>query len=149
MTSQCIYPGPHGKISEEHYLPEGLGTFQGDTLLLNRVCNNCNTEIGNRTETQFLRAGPIAFFRWLLGIEGKDGPPPSPFYRGAAGAPAIYSIGRAPGFDYDLLWEIHRGTEEVYPLRQIVFYHPIAGFHPVPVLDSMRGRVDLLLKHLQ
>ncbi len=145
----CIYPGPHERMSEEHYLPAALGEFEGYEPLLERVCQSCNRRIGDMVETQFLRAGPIAFFRWLLGIEGRNGLPPSPFYRGAAGAPPLYMFGRAPGFQYDLLWEVHPGTEDVYPLRQIVFDHPLAGTHPVPVLDRMRGHPEALVEHLR
>ena len=143
----CIYPGPHGVMSAEHYLPAALGKFEHYQPLYDRVCRPCNTHIGNEVETQFLRAGPIGFFRYMLGIEGRDGLPPSPFYRGAGGAPPLVMLGRAPGFLYDLLWEVEQGTENVFPLRQIVFEHPLAGAHPVPVLDSMRGRPATLIEH--
>jgi hypothetical protein len=73
--TDCIYPGPHGAMSAEHYLSEGLGTFAGCELLTGRVCRPCNTRIGDQTELQFLRSGQVGFFRWLLGIEGKDGFP--------------------------------------------------------------------------
>ncbi len=145
----CIYPGPHNEISEEHYLPEALGHFQGYEALLGHVCRSCNTRIGNAVETHFLRAGPIAFFRWMLGIEGRDGLPPSPFYRGAGGAPPLYMYGRVPEFPYDLLWEVDPGTRDVYPLRQIVFEHPLAEAHPVPVLDRMLGHPEALIDHLR
>lgn len=150
MIDACIYPGPqHGVMSGEHYLPRALGRFDGCEELHHRVCQTCNAEIGKRVETEFLRAGPISFFRWMLGIKGYDGLPPSPFYRRAAGVPPIYMIGRAPGFSYDLLWEVEPGTENVYPLRQIVFEHPLAGAHPIPILDSMRQRPEALLDYLR
>jgi hypothetical protein len=145
-TRDCIYAGPHTVMSPEHYLPEGLGRFQGlkeeglegFEQLENRVCRACNNEIGRKTEEQFLRAGPIAFFRWVLGVRGKDGPPPSPFYRGASGAPPILAYGRAPEFPFDLLWEVRAGTTDCFPLRQVVVEHPLAGIHPIPILDSMK-----------
>lgn len=115
-----------------------------------RLCTLCNTTIGNRVETQFLRAGPIAFFRWLVGAEGRDGPPPSsPFHRGAGGAPPLLMFGRAPGEPHDLLWDLDRGTEEVFPLRQVVFEHPLLGTRPVPILDRMRGDPEVLQDYLQ
>ena len=58
-------------------------------------------------------------------------------------------LGRAPDFDYDLLWEAELATENVYPLRQIVFHHPLAEYHPVPILDSMRGRPEVLTESPQ
>ena len=149
MSIECVYPGPHGIMSEEHYLPAALGGFARYDPLYDRVCVECNNRIGNTLEVQFLRAGPIAFFRWMLGIQGRDGLPPSPFYRGAGGAPPLYMLGRAPGFDYDLLWEVEPGTENVSPLRQIVFAHSLAECHPVPILDSMRGHPEFLMDYLR
>jgi hypothetical protein len=149
MSSVCIYPGPHGVMSDEHYLPAALGRFEGYDPLYDRVCRKCNKRIGDTVEVQFLRAGPIAFFRWVLGIEGRDGLLPSPFYRGAGGAAPLYMLGRAPGFDYDLLWEVEPGTKNVYPLRQIIFHHPLAGYHPVVVLDRMQGHPEVLIDYLK
>jgi len=95
-ADQCIYPGPHGAMSDEHYL--GVGNFQGYEPLWGRVCRECNTHIGDAVETEFLRTGAIAFFRWMIGVSGRDGLPPSPFYRRAAGIEPILMTGRAPEF---------------------------------------------------
>lgn len=145
----CIYPGPHSEqMSDEHPLPYALGRFRGMEILRDRVCRACNTEIGNRTETQFLRAGPTGFFRWLLGVCGRDGLPPSPFLAGAAGAPAMEMLGRLPDSEYDLLFEVNPGTENVQPCRQIVFEHAIAGRRPVRITDRMRDDPHLLAQRL-
>ncbi|WHZ13580.1 MAG: hypothetical protein OJF52_000412 [Nitrospira sp.] len=150
MSRQCIYPGPHSdKFSSEHYLPEAIGRFSGMELLDDRVCRACNTELGKRIETQFARAGSTVFFRWLIGVQGKNGLPPNPFYRRAAGVDPIVMIGRAPGWQYDLLWEIEAGSEDAFPLRQIVFEHSLTGHHPVPLLDRMRGNPEVLNQHLR
>ncbi len=135
-------------MSAEHPLPYALGRFRGYDLLRDRVCRACNTEIGKRTETQFLRAGPTGFFRWMLGVRGRDGLPPSPFLAGAAGVPAMEMPGRLPDGDSDLLFEVNPGTETVQPCRQIVFDHPIAGTRPVRITDRMHGRPDLLAERL-
>lgn len=79
VTSQCIYPGPHDDMSEEHYLPVSLGRFRGCEPLRDRACRGCNKSIGDRLEFQFARAGPTGLFRWILGIKGRTGLPPSPF----------------------------------------------------------------------
>lgn len=128
-------------------MPEGFGRFhgakteglEGFEVLEDRVCRACNNAIGRRTEDQFLRTGPIAFFRWMLGVKGKDGPPPSPFYRGASGAPPIVAYGRASEFPFDLLWEVQPGTMDCFPLRQVIVENPVAGKYPIPILDSMRS----------
>jgi hypothetical protein len=145
----CIYPGPHGAISDEHYLPRALGQFKGFEPLYDRLCRDCNKRIGDTTEVQFLRAGPIAFFRWLVGNEGRDGPMPSPYYRGAGGAPPLYMTGRCASFDYDLLFEVVQGSEDVFPLRQVIFDHKITGHTPVPILDRMKGNPDALIDYLK
>jgi hypothetical protein len=136
-------------MSGEHYLPRELGTFEGFRPLLARTCDRCNNKIGNETETQFLRTGPIAFFRWMIGVNGRDGPPPSPFYRWAGGAPPIYVSGRVPEFPWDLLWETHRGTENCFPLRQLVVEHSIGGFAPIPILDSDKGNPESVRRRIR
>ena len=146
----CIYPGPHDLMSEEHYLPAALGRFKGYEPLRNRVCRSCNNRIGNGTEVQFLRAGPIAFYRWLVGTEGRDGPPPSPFYRGAGGTPPLYMTGRPTGFAYDLLFEATPGSEDVFPLRQAIFKDEASANHyAIPILDGMRNNPSALIQYLR
>lgn len=150
VAHPCIYPGPHGAMSEEHYLPAALGEFRGCQPLRDRVCRECNRKIGDAVETEFLRTGAIAFFRWLVGVIGRNGPPPCPFYQRAAGMPPIHMPGRAPGFDYDLLFEVEWGTENVYPLRQVVFGHPLlARPRAVPIYDRMRDDPQSLMELLQ
>jgi hypothetical protein len=150
MAEQCIYPGPHGAMSEEHYLPAALGNFRGYEPLRDRVCRDCNKKIGDAVETEFTRRGAIAFFRWVVGVSGRNGPPPSPFYRRAAGLPPIPMVGRPQGFDYDLLFEVDWGTENVYPLRQVVFEHSLlARPQGAPIHDRMRGNPGYLMELLQ
>ncbi len=121
LPSSCIYPGPHGVMSEEHYLPVALGTFEGMQPLRGRVCRVCNKTLGDKLEVQFARAGPTGFFRWRIGLRGRDGLPPSPFYHGAAGTQPIFMFGRPDWSEYDLLAEIAPGGEGAMTCRQIVF----------------------------
>jgi hypothetical protein len=136
-------------MSEEHYLPLALGKFKGYEALWGRVCRECNLHLGKAVETEFLRTGAIVFFRWLVGVSGRDGLPPSPFYRRAAGIPPILMTGRAPGFDYDLLFEVDPGTEEVHPLRQVVFEHPLLERpRAAPIHDRVRDNPEFLMELL-
>lgn len=57
--------------------------------------------------------------------------------------------GRLDGFDFDVLFEVKPGTEDVYPLRQVVFDHPIAGRQPVPILDRMKDNPTALSEYLR
>lgn len=145
----CIYPGPHGAMSEEHYLPVALGTFEGMQPLRNRVCQACNNKLGNELEVQFTRAGPTGFFRWILGLRGRDGLPPSPFYHGAGGTQPIFMIGRPAWAEYDLLAEVAPGERGAMACRQIVFRDASGTTHPVPISNAMRDRPDLLKQRLQ
>jgi hypothetical protein len=64
--------------------------------------------------------------------------------------PPILMTGRAPGFDYDLLFEVDPGTEVAYPLRQVVFGHPLLA-HPraVPIHDRMLDNTEYLMELLR
>ena len=136
-------------MSEEHYLPAALGNFQGYQPLLDRVCTACNKNIGDAVETEFLRTGAIGFFRWLVGISGRDGPPPSPFYRRAAGMPPILMMGRVSELGHNLFFEVELGTENVYP-RQVVFEHPLwIEPRPAPIHDRMRECPEHLIELLR
>ena len=145
----CIYPGPHDVMSEEHYLPVSLGTFEGMEPLRDRVCRSCNEKLGNELEVQFTRAGPTGFFRWIVGIPGRDGLPPSPFYHGAGGTQPIFMIGRPDWAPYDLLAETDPGQRGAFACRQIIFQDVSGATHPVPVPNAMRDRPDLLRRRLQ
>ena len=149
MSDTCIYPGPHDVISDEHYLPISLGKFEGCEPLRRRICRTCNARLGSLLETQFARAGPTGLFRWMLGIKGRDGLPPSPFHKGAGGAPPILGLARLPDAPYDLLCELEPGTGDASPLRQIVFEDPVGGPHQVPIWSWMRDHPELLLEHLR
>jgi hypothetical protein len=136
-------------MSPEHYLPAALGTFTGYEPLQGRVCRPCNNRIGREIETHFLRSGQIVFFRWLLGIEGRNGLPPSPFRRGESGIPPLLMTAQIPGFPYPLALEVEPGTENVYPLRQIVFDGGLAGVHPIVIFDRMRDDPAVLKTQLR
>jgi hypothetical protein len=70
-------------------------------------------------------------------------------YRGASGAPPLYAFGRIPGFDSDVLLEVQPGTQNAFPVRQILFKHAALGIVPVPILDSMLESPGRLTRHLE
>jgi hypothetical protein len=53
-----------------------------------------------------------------------------------------------PDFPFPLLLEVEAGTEDVSPLRQIVFDGGLTGVHPVAITDRMRDDVELLRDYL-
>jgi hypothetical protein len=49
---------------------------------------------------------------------------------------------------YDWAWEVEWGTQNVFPLRQLVVEHPLAGTHAIPLFNRMRGCPDALRAEL-
>jgi hypothetical protein len=123
-------------MSEEHYLPDGLGRFWSYEPLIGKVCSSCNRKIGE-IEEPFLRTGYIAAFRRQLGIKGKDGSPPSPYERGASGIPRLRATGRILDFPYEVLLEGDFGATSARPLRQIIFRKQSGEIHQFYVPDWM------------
>jgi hypothetical protein len=132
----CIYPGPHSdSMSDEHDLPQALGTFEGQELLRDKLCGACNGHIGE-IEEAVLRTGYIGVLRWHLGIKGKDGLPPPPFRRGASGTPRAQALGNPDGLP--VLFECFPGTKTGIPLRQVIFRtDDPASFRPLYIPDWM------------
>lgn len=85
-VGECIYCGFNGPMSDEHGWPCFFGEFEEFPNLPRHVCEDCNNQLG-KLEDQFSHAGEIAFFRRLLGIEGrKSHDKVDPFVRGSEGA---------------------------------------------------------------
>ena len=45
-------------------------------------------------------------------------------------------------FPFPVLFELDPGTENILPVRQIVFDGGIAGFHPIAITDRMRTKTS-------
>jgi hypothetical protein len=101
-TAKCIYCKEIKEMSEEHYLPEGLGKFKNFETLDDRVCRDCNSLIGG-VEEQFCRSSDIAFMRHRLGIKGKkkaESKKVNPFLRGSAGMGPLEMYASIPDQEY-------------------------------------------------
>ena len=85
---------------------------------------------------------------WQIGVSI---PPPRRYVRRVAGIPPILMTGRLPDFDYDLLFEVNPGTEQqVFPLRQVVFAHPLLERpRAVPLHDRMLDNPEFLMEQLR
>lgn len=130
-------------MSEEHFLPAGLGEYENCPTLNDRVCKDCNSRIGNELETAFLRVGPYGLMRWIVGLRGRKGDSPSPFMRGASRTKAIIALGRVNEYGYEVALETLPGTTECRLMPQIVVKHPILGYRPFPVFDGMTKEIFL------
>jgi hypothetical protein len=79
----CIYcGGSDKKFCKAHILPRSLGAFENQPTLLNKVCAECDTEIG-KFEDQFTHTGLSALLRPQIGLAGDQSR--SPFRRGHVG----------------------------------------------------------------
>jgi hypothetical protein len=140
-AANCIYPGPHGAGSPEHFMPESLGRFLGMAPLQGRVCKRCNNRLGDEVDLPFARTGPNGFFRWRAGVHGKrkkgKAGIASPYQVGAQGIPPLAMLGRVEGESYDILWEANFGTRQAGPLPQIIFEDATGRRIPVPLLEWM------------
>jgi len=145
---KCIYCGSTGPFNKEHALPMCLGEFKGFPPLINKVCKNCNEEIG-KFEEQFGRSGPESFFRKYLNIEGRNTHDKNnPFERGSAGAKPIDFIAPHPEEGIEILWEFNPGERTVHEVRQIVFIDDKGKSYPLRI-PSWINNIDQLREEMK
>lgn len=141
-NTKCIYCGG-GPLTEEHYLPEGLGRFRGCEVLKDRICRDCQGKCA-RLEEQFLRCSPEAFFRKLIAKVGKKHHEKfEMFYRRSAGTDPVQLVGTYPGEAYPVLWEPNEGQYTLREMRQIVIADEQGEFYPTPISDVIKTPEDL------
>jgi Protein of unknown function (DUF2934) len=129
----CVYTTPAGLCdgtallsANEHYLPRALGNFQGDERLVNRICNHCQG-VFSQLEDVFAHNSPEAFFREMVGHVGrKNHKGKNIFYEPTFGIPPLAILGKQPGHDFEILWELvpdpeNAGNRRCIPVSQLVF----------------------------
>jgi len=129
----CVYTTPAGLCdgtaplsANEHYLPRALGNFQGDERLVNRICNTCQ-QVCSKLEDVFAHNSPEAFFREMIGRVGrKNHKGKNIFYEPTFGIPPLAILGKHPGHDFEILWELlpdpeNPGNRRCTPVSQLVF----------------------------
>ena len=128
ITKRCVYTNPEGLCNgnspldpREHYVSRGLGEFKGDSRLSDAICTACNKRFG-KLEDVFLHDSPEAFFREMLGRFGRSnrGRKKDIFYEPTAGVSPLSIIGKQPGFDHPMLWELISATQ-VAAMKQVIF----------------------------
>lgn len=143
MKGRCIYCQLELELSREHYLPRCLGNFRGYETLDDRVCTPCNNSF-KQMEEQFCRSSPEGFFRERLAIKGrKRGEKVSPFHRGSAGAPPLMMKGKFPGEDFEILWQLNSGTQNIDYMRQLVLFTEKGDTHIIVIPDDMKDPAQL------
>lgn len=130
---KCVYTTPaqlcdgRAPLSQnEHYLPRALGNFQNDERLVDRICNNCQ-RVCSQLEDVFAHNSPEAFFREMVGRVGrKNHKGKNIFYEPTFGIPPLAILGKHPGHDFEILWELvpdpaSPGNRRCAPVSQLVF----------------------------
>jgi hypothetical protein len=111
----CIYCGRSDiKFCRSHVLPRGLGSFQYQPTLQERVCSECDTEIG-KSEDRFIHNGIAPFFRNKVGIKGR-----SAFNRKHFGKRPIEAKAVDPITKYEILTEPSEDGRNYQSLPQMV-----------------------------
>jgi hypothetical protein len=141
LTGLC--EGQASPSKREHYLPRALGNFQGDERLADRICDSCQGRF-SQLEEVFARNSAEAFFREMVGRVGrKNHAGKNIFYEPTLGIPPLAVLGRAPGQDFETLWELV-GEDKCQPMSQLVFIGkenrswPLAFRRGVFTLDRIR-----------
>lgn len=141
--AKCIYCKNKEADAREHYLPACLGEFLNYELLYNRLCNDCNNEIGKLDE-QFCRCGPESFIRRIKGIKGrKKHKKVNPFYRKSSGGKYIEMEMNDHHNNKKIFCEIIEGTDDAIPARQIIFQDISGKFFSILITDNMKDHKDL------
>jgi hypothetical protein len=112
-SDRCVYTSPEGLCSgrsplhpNEHYLPRGLGNFKDDIHLNNFICYECQERF-SKYEAVFLQNSPEAFYRRILGYEGRSSHARKNIYADPThGIPPLTVKGFHPTFQHDLLLEM-------------------------------------------
>jgi hypothetical protein len=71
-TAKCIYCPSTGPFSDEHVFPAGMGGDDKNFLLVDLVCENCNTGIFSKLELSLMRRSPIGLGRQFLQTRTRD-----------------------------------------------------------------------------
>lgn len=135
----CVYTTPKGLCDgkaplskNEHYLPRALGNFQDNEPLVDRICDNCQ-RVCSKLEDVFAHNSSEAFFREMVGRVGrKKHKEKSIFYEPTHGIPPLGVLGKHPGHDFEILWELvpdpaNPGTRTCAPMSQLVFISKDGG----------------------
>lgn len=128
----CIYCQRSDiEFCRAHVLPRGLGNFQDQPTLVEKVCAKCDSIIG-QYEDQFIHCGIAAFMRPRLGLRGR-----SAFRRGHVGQDSIELKTTDPISGYEILVE---PTEEVQPAHEM---HQCKAL-PQLVLEDSEGKTSIV-----
>jgi hypothetical protein len=118
-----LCPGTSPLHPKEHFLPAGLGNFEGDVRLRDFICYDCQKRFAQLEEV-FLRNSTEAFFRKILGVQGRRShSTKNIFVEPTLGLPPLTVRAMHPSLRQELLWEMNSDSE-AYLMHQLVFRKP-------------------------
>ena len=133
-TSLC--PGTSPLHPKEHYLPAGLGNFDGDVRLRDFICYDCQKRFAQLEEV-FLRNSTEAFFRKILGVQGrKNHSTKNIFVEPTLGLPPLTVSAMHSSLQHKFLWEMN-SSSEAYLMHQLVFRKPDGSLVHVPIRSGL------------
>lgn len=140
----CIYCTTREADSEEHDIPYGLGRFKNHPLLINRLCQDCNSRRLSKLDGRVCRRGPEGYFRMMVGVTGRaQNEKKSPFYGRDYGTGPIRMLATLPEAtedDYEILWEFVPDSglpPKIRELRQVIVRDVDGKIYPIAVDDWM------------
>jgi hypothetical protein len=153
----CIYCKEREADAREHYLPQCLGRFQNFEPLLDRICQQCNQELGAEIEREFARQSPEAIARSINWIKGQrrggqhKRVPVSVYQPERIGAEHLYLFASDPETGHTILWQTDKQPGTIKELSQFVVLDadekPIKHI-PVPAaITSGRDLFELFKEH--
>ena len=145
---RCVYTTPAGLCPgtsplhpKEHYLPAGLGNFKDDIRLKNFICFHCQQRF-SKFEEVFLRNGAEAFFRNILGVQGRRSHKgKNIFVEPTLGLPPLTVKGVHPDMQHELLWEMTSHSEAIL-MHQLVFKKPDGTLVHIPIRSGKLQQIS-------
>jgi hypothetical protein len=143
---RCVYTSPPGLCPgtaalhpKEHYLPAGFGNFKEDPRLKDYICYDCQRRF-SQSEEVFLRNSTEAFFRRILGFQGRRSHAgKNIFVEPTLGLPPLTVKGVHPSLQHELLWQ-PTSSDEAFLMAQVVFRKPDGTLQHLPIRPGLIAR---------
>ncbi|MEN6425949.1 MAG: hypothetical protein ABFE13_11335 [Phycisphaerales bacterium] len=142
---KCVYCGRSDELClHSHAVPACMGAFENQPTLKNRVCQECDTEIG-KCEGQLIKCGIEAMLRMQAGIVGRSGKnSPSPFRQKNYGYGPIRVEMEFPYTGWKVLVEPRQDGLTAEPLPQIVMIGSNGHCGQILIKDAKSLTADTL-----
>ena len=102
----CVYCGRPAD-SREDWFPRWFGRYRGVEVLSQRLCRNCNEDLGRTLDQSMSRESAEAVNRYALQIPGRHGAEVANvfYYKSQSAIPPVVATAPLPGLDFEPLRE--------------------------------------------